>query len=148
MGDKEKSSAGANPDAGSESLPVLVGRLGEDILTLLDTKLGLLKIEVKEDLTAYLRGSASMGVGLLVAVIGFSLLNVALAFVVSSLFDKTQLSQPIKYALGFIITGLFYLIIGAAVIISAKNRLAKQDLSPERSLNELKKDKKWIEREF
>jgi pilus assembly protein TadC len=89
-----------------------------------------------------------MGVGVLVAVIGFSLLNVALAFVASSLFDKTQLSQPIKYALGFIITGLFYLIIGAAVIISAKNRLAKQDLSPERSLNELKKDKKWIEREF
>ncbi len=148
MGDKDKSSAGSNKDAGNESLPVLVGRLGEDILTLIDTKLGLLKIEVKEDLTAYLRGSAAMGAGVIVIVIGFSLLNVALAFVVSSLFDKTQMSQPIKYALGFIITGLFYLIIGAAVVISAKNRLAKQDLAPERSINELKKDKKWIEREF
>lgn len=148
MGDKKKSSAGADPDADGESIPVLVGRLGEDIITLLDTKLGLLKIEVKEDLTAYVRGSAAMGAGVIVAVIGFSLLNVALAFVVSSLFDKTQLSQPIKYALGFIITGMFYLIIGAVVIIGAKNRLAKQDLAPERSLDELKKDKKWIEREF
>ena len=143
MGDKEKSS-----DASSESLPALVGRLGQDIITLLDSKLGLLKIEIKEDLTAYLRGSAAMGAGVLVAVIGFSLLNVALAFLVSSLFDRTELSQPVKYALGFIITGLFYLIIGAAVIISAKNRLAKQDLGPERSINELRKDKKWIEREF
>ncbi|MGH8563190.1 MAG: phage holin family protein [Gammaproteobacteria bacterium] len=147
MRDSEKSATGANPDAGGQSLPSLIGRLGEDIITLLDTKLGLLKIEIKEDVNAYLRGLVSIGVGGIIAVVGFSLLNVAIAFLVSSLFEESLLSQPVKYALGFIITGVIDLVIGAAVIIRAKDRLAKQNLAPERSIKELKKDKQWLKRE-
>ncbi|MGH8646283.1 MAG: phage holin family protein [Gammaproteobacteria bacterium] len=147
MGDREKSATGANPDAGGESLPSLIGRLGEDIVTLLDTKLGLLKLEIKEDVNAYVRGRVSIGVGGIIAAVGFSLLNVAIAFLVSTLFEKTLLSQPVKYALGFIITGVIYLVSGAAVIIRAKDRLAKQNLVPERSIQELEKDKQWLKRE-
>jgi uncharacterized membrane protein YqjE len=147
MGDTEKSATGANPDAGGESLPSLIGRLGEDIVTLLDTKLGLLKLEIKEDVKAYVRGLASIGVGGIIAAVGFSLLNVAIAFLVSALFEKTLLSQPVKYALGFSITGVIYLAIGAAVVMRARDRLAKQELAPERSIEELEKDKQWLKRE-
>ncbi|MGQ0593757.1 MAG: phage holin family protein [Gammaproteobacteria bacterium] len=147
MGDIEKSATGAKPDAGGESLPSLIGRLGEDIVTLLETKVGLLKLEVKEDVNVYLRGLGSIGVGGIIAVVGFSLLNVAIAFLLSALFEKTLLIQPVKYALGFIITGVIDLIIGAAVIIRARDRLAKQDLGPERSIKELEKDKQWLKRE-
>jgi uncharacterized membrane protein YqjE len=147
MGDTKKSATSANPDAGGESLPSLIGRLGEDIVTLLETKLGLLKLEIKEDVDAYMRGGASIGVGGIIAVVGFSLLSVAIAFLVSALFEQTLLSQPVKYALGFIITGVIYLVIGAAVIMRAKDRLAKQNLAPERSIKELEKDKQWLKRE-
>ncbi|MGH8652179.1 MAG: phage holin family protein [Gammaproteobacteria bacterium] len=147
MGDIEKNATGANPDAGGESLPSLIGRLGQDIVTLLDTKLGLLKLELKEDVNAYVRGSVPIGVGGIIAAVGFSLLSVAIAFLVSALFEETLLSQPVKYALGFIITGVIYLAIGAAVIIRAKDRLAKQSLALERSIEELEKDKQWLKRE-
>jgi uncharacterized membrane protein YqjE len=147
MGDTKKSATGANPDAGGESLPPLIGRLGEDIVTLLETKLGLLQLEIKEDVNAYLRGLVSISVGGIMAVVGFSLLNVAIAFLVSALFEETLLIQPVKYALGFIIVGVIYLIIGAAVIIRAKDRLAEQNLAPERSIKELEKDKEWLKRE-
>jgi uncharacterized membrane protein YqjE len=148
MGDKEKSAGAGQPPTAGESLPSLIGRLGEDIVTLLDTKLELLKIEVKEDINAFLRGSLSIGVGGLIVVIGFSLANIAFAFLVSALFEKTQLSQPLKYAFGFLITGAIYLVIGVAVILRAKGRLGKQDLSPEKSLKELEKDKQWLKREL
>ncbi|MGH8589616.1 MAG: phage holin family protein [Gammaproteobacteria bacterium] len=147
MGDSEKSAAGANPDAGGQSLPSLIGRLGEDIVTLLETKLGLLKLEIKEDVNAYLRGLVSIGVGGIIAAFGLSLLSVAIAFLVSSLFEETLLSQSVKYALGFIITGVIYLVIGAAVIIRSKDRLAKENLAPERSVEELEKDKQWLKRQ-
>jgi uncharacterized membrane protein YqjE len=147
MGDTKKSATGASPDAGGESLASLIGRLGEDIVTLLETKLGLLQLEIKEDVNAYLRGLVSIGVGGIMAVVGFSLLNVAIAFLVSALFEETVLIQPVKYALGFIIVGVIYLIIGAAVIIRAKDRLAEQNLAPERSIKELEKDKEWLKRE-
>ena len=147
MSEIEKSATGANPDAGGESLPSLIGRLGQDIVTLLDTKLGLLKLEIKEDVNAYVRGRVSIGVGGIIAAVGFLLLNVAIALLVSALFEKTLLSQPVKYALGFLITGVISLVIGAVVIIRARDRSAKQSLVPERSIEELEKDKRWLKRE-
>jgi uncharacterized membrane protein YqjE len=144
MGDTKKSTSGANPDAGGENLASLIARLGEDIVTLLETKLGLLQLEIKEDVNAYLRGLVSIGVGGIIAVVGFSLVNVAIAFLVSALFEETLLIQPVKYGVGFIIVGVIYLVIGGAVIIMAKDRLAKQNLAPERSIKELEKDKQWL----
>jgi uncharacterized membrane protein YqjE len=127
-----------------DSLPALFGRLGDDVVQLLDTKLSLLKVEVKEDADAYIRGGVLIGIGGVIAAIGFALLNVAIAFGVSTLFANTNLSQPAKYALGFIITGVVYLVIGAIIVVMMKNRLAKRNPVPNRSVDELRKDKQWL----
>src|SRR2546421_13040764 len=95
-----------------EHIPGLLSRLGDDVTQLLDTKLSLLKVEVKEDVQAYVRGGVMIGIGAVIATIGFALLNVAVAFGVSILFEQTALSQPARYALGFVVTGAVYLLIG------------------------------------
>jgi uncharacterized membrane protein YqjE len=127
-----------------ESLPALFGRLGDDVMQLLDTKLSLLKVEVKEDADAYIRGGVMIGIGGVIAAVGFALLNVAIAFGVSTLFANADLSQPAKYALGFVITGAVYLIIGAIIVVVMKNRLAKRTPVPNRTVEELRKDKQWL----
>jgi hypothetical protein len=63
-----------------------------------------------------------------VAAVGLALANIALAFVVSTLFSGLDWSQPAKYALGFFITGLGYLVISGIVIVMTRNRLAKLGL--------------------
>jgi uncharacterized membrane protein YqjE len=128
-----------------ESLPTLFGRLGEDVMTLLDTKLTLLKVEVKEDADAYVRAGVMMSVGGIIAAIGFALVNIALAFFVATLLPY---APPINYALGFVITGVLYLIIGGIIVIGMKNRLAKRDIVPNRSVDELRKDKQWLKKEI
>ena len=132
----------------NESLTSLVARLGDDVMQLLDAKLNLLKVEIKEDVNAYSRGIATMAVGGVIAAIGFSLLNVAIGFGVSTLFANANISQPAKYALGFLITGLFYLIVGGIIAMVVKNRLAKTDLVPNRTVEELRKDKQWLKNEL
>ena len=132
----------------TESLPSLVGRLGEDVMQLFDTKLSLLKVEIKEEANAYARGAVAMAVGGIVAAVGFALLNVAIAFGVSTLFAETTLSQPARYALGFVVTGIFYLVIGGIVVLVTKNRLAKQGIVPHRTVEELRKDKQWLKNEL
>lgn len=149
MADLEKRAATAPArmtDAQSEieSLPALFGRLGDDVMQLLDTKLSLLKVEVKEDADVYIRGGVMIGIGGVIAAIGFALLNVAVAFGVSTLFADTNLSQPARYALGFVITGVLYLIIGAIIVVVMKNRLAKRNPVPNRTVEELRKDKQWL----
>ena len=132
----------------TESLPNLFSRLGDDVMQLFNSQLTLFKVEIKEEADAYLRGAIMIGLGAVVALIGFALLNVAVAFGVSTLFAQSNFSQAASYALGFVITGIFYLLVGAIVVTAIKSRLAKQDLVPNRTVEELRKDKQWLKNEL
>jgi len=134
--------------AENESLPNLISRLGDNIMELVNSQLALLKVEIREEANAYARGAAMIAFGAAVAVVGFALLNVAIAFAVSTLFARANFTQPASYALGFLATGGFYLIVGAIVVLVVKNRLAKQDLVPKRTVQELRKDKEWLKNEL
>jgi uncharacterized membrane protein YqjE len=129
-------------------LPSLIERLAGDVSTLFDQKLTLLRVELKEEVDAYVRGSIFILAGGIVAAIGFALANIALAFLVSTLFANADISQPVKYALGFVITGIAYLLIGGAVVFTTRNRLAKQGIVPRRTMEELERDKEWLQKEL
>ena len=137
----------ANPafERPDQSLTTLFSRLTDDLTELFGAKLELLKTELKEEMTSYAGGASLIVGGAVVGVIGFALLNAGIAFFVSMLFDSADLSQAVRYGLGFIITALLYLVIGAIVILVAKRRLAKQRIIPERSALELKRDKQWLQ---
>ena len=141
-------STAITPKVENESLPTLFSRLGDDVVQLFDTKVSLLKVELKEEANAYARGGAMIAVGGIVAAIGFALLNVALAFGISTLFGNTDLSQPARYAIGFVTAGVLYLIVGTIIISAVKNKLAKQNLVPDRTVEELRKDKQWLKNEI
>jgi len=138
----------AGTDKSDESLPSLFSRLGDDVMQLFDTKMSLLKVEIKEEANEYARDGIMIGAGGIIAAVGFALLNVALAFGISTLFANTDLSQAAKYAIGFLSAGALYLIIGSIIMITMKNRLAKQSLVPDRTVAELRKDKQWLKNEL
>ena len=130
-----------------EHIPGLLSRLGDDVTELLDTKISLLKVEVKEDVQAYVRGAVMIAIGGIIAALGFALLNVAVAFGVSILFEET-LSPAARYAAGFASAGAVYLLLGGILVLAMKSRLAKQGMVPNRSLDELRKDKQWLKNEL
>ena len=132
----------------NESLPNLFGRLGDDVMQLFNSQLALFKVEIKEEANAYARGITMIAIGAVIALVGFALLNVAIAFAVSTLFAQANFSQPASYALGFVVTGGFYLIVGAIVVMLMKSRLSKQELVPQRTVQELRKDKQWLKNEL
>jgi uncharacterized membrane protein YqjE len=131
-----------------EGLPSLFSRLGDDVMALVNSQLALFQVEVKEEATAYAHGAIMIGLGVVVAAIGFALLNVAVAFGVSVLFANANLSQPVAYALGFVVAGAFYLIVGGLVVLTIKNRLAKRSVLAARTVAELRKDKEWLKNEL
>jgi uncharacterized membrane protein YqjE len=152
MADLERSTAAAPAPqtaatADLEQLPSLFGRLGDDVMRLLDTKLNLLKVEVTEDVSAYVRSAVLIGVGGFIAAVGFALLNIALALGISA-FMPADWQQASRYAVGFVLTGVLYLIVGGIIITVMKNRLARRDLVPDRSVEELRKDKEWLKKEM
>ena len=131
-----------------DNLPTLFSRLGDDVMQLFDTKMSLLKVELKEEANTYARGGAMIAVGGVIAAIGFALLNVAVAFGISILLARVEMSQSARYAIGFLAAGVLYLIVGAIIVSAMKNRLAKQHLVPDRTVEELRKDKQWLKNEL
>jgi uncharacterized membrane protein YqjE len=141
-------STAMSPRTENENLPSLFSRLGDDVMQLFDTKMSLLKVELKEEANAYARGGAMIAIGGVIAAIGFALLNVAVAFGISVLLAGVDISQAARYAIGFLAAGVLYLIVGGIMVSTMKNRLAKQSLVPDRTVAELRKDKQWLKNEI
>ena len=144
--------ATVEPQTDMENLPTLFSRLGDDVMRLVDTKLSLIKVELKEDASFYARNGAFTAVGAMVALIGFALVNVAIAFFISNLFGNdagaAQRFGPNSYGLGFLITGVLYVVIGAVIVIVMKNKLAAYNPVPTTTLEEIRKDKQWLKNEM
>jgi uncharacterized membrane protein YqjE len=142
------------PQSDIENLPALFGRLGDDVMRLVDTKLSLVKVELKEDASFYARNAAVTAVGAIIAAIGFALVNVAIAFFISTLFGSDDAGRvaerygPTSYGWGFLITGVVYLVIGGAIVLMMKNRLSSYNPAPTTSLEEIRKDKQWLKNEM
>ena len=130
-----------------EGLPAMIGKLGDQVMTLVDAKLGLVKVELKEEAAAYGSNIAMIVAGGMIAAIGFALLNVAIALFMARLFFYS-FTPPVSYALGFVVTGVLYLVIGGILVITMKNRLAAINPAPERTLEEFRKDKQWLKKEL
>ncbi|HBB88773.1 MAG TPA: hypothetical protein DC047_14270 [Blastocatellia bacterium] len=141
-------STALSPRIENDNLPSLFSRLGDDVMQLFDTKISLLKVELKEEANAYARGGAMIAVGGVIAAIGFALLNVAVAFGIAALLAGVDISQPARYAIGFLAAGVLYLIVGGIIVTTMKNRLARQSLVPDRTVEELRKDKQWLKNEI
>jgi hypothetical protein len=110
--------------ASLDDLPDLVARLGDDLATLVDGKLGLLKLELREDVSAYVRGALGLAVGGVVALVGVALLGVALALLVAHAIAATGVVTAVRYVLGFLAVGVVYLAVGLAVARYSQQRVA------------------------
>ncbi len=155
MAEVERRRADLPAPTGSEleNLPTLLGKLGDDVMRLVDTKLSLVKVELKEDASFYARNGAFTAVGAMVALIGFALVNVAVAFFISNFFANGSATTverftPTSYGLGFLITGILYVVIGGVIVLVMKNKLAAYNPVPTRTLEEIRKDKQWLKNEI
>ena len=146
--------ATVEPQPEIENLPTLFGRLGDDVMRLVDTKLSLIKVELKEDASFYARNGAFTAVGALVALIGFALANVAVAFFIANFFANdsagavAQKFGPTSYGLGFLITGVVYIVVGLVIVLVMKSRLANHYPAPTTTIEEIRKDKQWLKNEI
>jgi uncharacterized membrane protein YqjE len=135
-----------------DSLPSLFGRLGDNVMQLVDTKLNLIKVELKEDASVYARNAALLAAGGMVAAVGLALVLVAVACFVSLLFTNDVGAPtrytPMSYGLGFLITGLVISVVGGVIAYIAKNRIAAYNPAPTASMEEIRKDKQWLKNEI
>ena len=127
---------GAQPQGAPTRFFDLVERLIGEVGTLLDTKLALLTLELKSQAAAIGRGIAALLVGVVLALLGFLVLALAAALWIGVAIK----SMPG----GFGIVGGALLVLGGVIAAVVRQRLRAQRLKPKETVNELRRDAKWI----
>jgi uncharacterized membrane protein YqjE len=125
---------------GDRGIGALLTRLIGDVVRLLDQKLTLLKLELKEELAAALRRSALLAVGAVMAGLGSLFLILALAIGLGELVGTT--------AGGFAIVGGAFVLGGLVLLITMRQQLAGLRLVPKHTVHELRRDREWIKHEL
>ncbi len=113
-------------------------------MTLVESKLGLLKVEVAEEVTSCLRGGRAMAIAALVGTVGFALLNVALALLLAEGLAPTMLVAPVRYSLGFLILGVGYLALGLGFAKRAERQMTGFQAVARGTGRDVEKPRSWL----
>jgi hypothetical protein len=108
--------------ANAETLPSQIRDLSEDTVKLLEEHARLFKVEMKEELSAYLRDGLILGLGGLVATVGFAMFS-------------SRLPRG---------AGIVYMLLGGATVMAMANRIAKRSPIPRGVAEEIREDRRWL----
>jgi uncharacterized membrane protein YqjE len=125
------------------SLAAIVSEMKEELREFVQTRVEMLKREMQEKLGRLKIAMPLAGAALLLLVTAYLLITVALAAAVAAAFA----SSPFRWFFGFGIVGVIWALLGAAAGYFAKRELELNTLAPKRTIEVLKGDKVWLQKE-
>ena len=131
-GDTVRPVSDTEPKEPGTSLAELMGRLGEDVSSLVTTQLEIAKVELKQEATQSAKAAGVLGGGAFAGYIAVLLLSFALAWGINDAIDNAWA--------GFLIVGVLWGI-AAAVLASAGKKKLDEVKGPEATAAELQADK-------
>ena len=124
------------PKEPDSSLSELMGRLGEDVSSLVSTQLEIAKAELKREAAQSAKAAGALGGGAFAGYIAVLLLSFALAWGINDALDNPWV--------GFLIVGVLWAI-GAAVLAASGKKKMDEVRAPEATTAELKADREWAQ---
>jgi uncharacterized membrane protein YqjE len=118
----------------------LIERLFSDLGTLLDQKLTLLTIELKNEGAVVVRDLLMVLVGAVVVTLGLLFISIGAAVWIGAAIG----SVPGGYG----IVGGVFLLGGGSLLAVMRSRMEKNHLLPRKTLQEFRRDKQWIKDKF
>lgn len=124
---------------GKQSLGSSVTEIKNELVEFVRTRKQLLVTEVREQLGSSKKGAAFAGTALIFGSVGFLLLTLAAVGLVTVAFW----GSPFAFFWGFLIIGVFYVILAAIAAIAAY--FALHSLLPSKTMKVLHDDKAWLQ---
>lgn len=118
------------------SLGDLAGRLTTDMGALLSDHLQLARVEITADVKAAAKGAGLLGASAAAGWIAALVLSMAAAWGLAEALDSTWL--------GFLIVGGVWAVAAAVMAAIGKQKIDEVDPVPSQTMDELERDKQWI----
>lgn len=117
------------------SLGELVSTATRDLSTLIRTEVQLAKVEIKREVVAAGKGAGLFGGAGFAGLFALIFLSIAAAYGIAGLFG-------IDTGWGFLIVGVLYLIVAAALALTGKKKISSVG-PPEKTIETVKDDVAW-----
>lgn len=118
------------------TLGELITSLSDDFTKLIRNEIRLARVETMEAVSTASRGAGMLAAGGMVAYAGLILVLIALSILLGQALEN--------YWLSTLIVGAVVLIIGAVLLFSGKSALQKVNVTPEKTIETLKEDARWV----
>ena len=120
------------------SLAGVINELKNDLKDFVDTRLQMLKAEMKQKMAMLKMVVPMLVVAVVFGTIGFLLLTIALVAAIATL---------IGWGWSFLVIGLLYAAIAGGTAFMAVREIEEEGLAPERTMKVLKQDQIWLQNE-
>lgn len=117
----------------------LLARFGNQFSRLIRLEIQLAKTEATEKATAVGKGAGVLAAGAIVAVVGLTILAMAIGFMIAT-------AMPLWAA--FLITAILFLGIGGALAATGMTRIKKTPMQLRRTMETIDEDKQWVRKEM
>jgi Putative Actinobacterial Holin-X, holin superfamily III len=127
------------------SIVDLLKNLRDNTTTLVRDEISLAKTELSEKIASTSRNVGYLAAGALVAYAALMIVLQGISFLLRDLFILEGMSEASASLLGFLIVGAVVGAVGALLIVKASKTLKKEPLTPTKTVETLKEDKKWVQ---
>ena len=125
------------------NLSATINEAKDEFKRFAETRFAMLQAEMKEKAAIIKASAPMMVIGGLLAATSFLVLTGALIALIWTAFAGNRFGP----FLAFVLVGVFYAIIGGALLMFGYKKLTASSLAPERTMKVLKDDKVWLQNE-
>ena len=125
------------------TLAGVVAEIKDETKEFVQTRVEMLKAELREKVATWKSGALLAGVGVLLLGTAYLLLTLALVGLVAVAFW----GSPYAWFLAFLFVGAFWGIIGGILAFLAVREFRRQGIAPKKTLEVLREDKIWLQSE-
>jgi hypothetical protein len=119
----------------------LIKTLSQDLGNLVTLQIELLKAETKDSAKTLARDSALLIAGAVLAYIAFCVITLAIiGFIAAAL----PMDLLMAVAVSSVIVGVAYALLAGGLAWAGINHLKKRGVAPERTIEEIRRDKEWV----
>jgi hypothetical protein len=126
-----------------KSIGAVLAETKEELKNFIQTRLAILKAELSEKIKSWKAVIPLAVAAALVLLTTFFTITFTLVALLAGLFQP----RPLAWFYGGVIVSLFYLAVGAGLGLIALNRIKAVQMVPTRTLEVLKQDQIWIQKE-
>lgn len=138
---RESEGAEYEAKSGMSVISEMVQRLTADLGTMISLKIDLLKAELGASIKGYAKDGVMIGAAAVMAVFAVVFLNITLMYLIAW---ALPFSTEVNFMLGALAVTLLHAIGAGIILMLVRKHLAQRTIVPERSVEEMKRDKQWL----